>query len=454
MKLSAAAEAMQGELIGDDGEFTSVSTDTRSLQVGQLFFALSGEHFDAHHFLEQAQEKGALACVIEKPTCVAQLQIPCLIVKNAKLALGQLAKAWRSQTEMQSLQMVSLTGSCGKTTVKEMIGSILSEQGKTLVTAGNFNNDIGVPLTLFRLQQGDQYAVTELGANHHGEIAYTVALTQPDVALITNAAKAHLEGFGSLEGVAEAKGEIYAGLTEQGCALINRDDAFFEYWKELVDTNVHCKTISFGVHEAADVRAQQIEMNSQGCFAFRLQLDAQQVAIRLQVMGYHNVLNALAAAASAHALGISSDKIKTGLEKVKPVKGRLAPHQTQAGVTLVDDTYNANEKSVQAAIDLLSELPGPRCLVLGDVGELGSEAEQIHKNIGRYAKQSAVEELIAVGELAALAAEEFGEGSTAVDSHEQAVEQLLASPIKSILVKGSRFMTMEKVVNGLLEKVG
>lgn len=436
MHLSQLAELLATEYSGEDVDVLGVCTDTRKLIPGQLFVALKGPNFDGHNFVSKAIEQGASACLVDQPV----EGINQLVVADTRLALGELARQWRQRL---SLKVIGVTGSNGKTTVKEMLASILSTDGEVLATRGNLNNDIGMPLTLLELDDGYDYAVIEMGANHHGEIAYLTDIARPDVALITNAGMAHLEGFGSVEGVSRAKGEIYQGLGNDGIAIINNDDTYSDYWKDL---NTERQVISFGLQQGADVfadivireTAQQLNIHSaQG-----------QVTVNLNLLGKHNAMNALAATAAAIAVEIPLSRIKIGLEKLQPVNGRLQLKSGIRGSRVIDDTYNANPTSLHAALDVLSEFPGQHYLALGDMGELGNDAEAMHADAGMQARQSGVGRLYTLGNLARHAASSFGKHSYSFDDHKSMVEQITQDLEQDVtlLVKGSRRMQMEKII--------
>lgn len=451
MQLREAAQAMHAELHCRDPEFVfqEVSTDTRTLEAGQLFFALSGERFDAHEFLDQVKEKGACAAVVsnqEKANAIEGLDY--LLVPDVTRALGHLAYAWRKQFD---LNVVAVTGSSGKTTVKEMMASILAQKGETLATQGNFNNEIGVPLTLFRLRPEHRYAVIELGANHQGEIAYTVQLVEPQVALINNAAKAHVEGFGSLDGVAQAKSEIYGGLGPKGVAVINQDDRYCDFWEQ--KTSV-VPQLFYSVQQKADVWLKQAELQEDGCYRITVQTPSETINVKLPLMGRHNIANALAAITGLLPLEVTKSEIMTGLQSLQPVPGRMNPKPLHPQLLVIDDSYNANEGSVRAAIDVLADQQGSKILCLGELGELGEETAEVLAGIGRYAREAGIDELITVGEVAADAADAFEGPWVKCDNHQQAVDAILAlnsEQRKVILVKGSRSAKMENVVS-LLEQ--
>jgi len=439
MRLHEAAEALGARWAGEDVMLQGLSTDTRSLQAGQLFVALHGPHFNGHDYLAEAKAKGAAACMVEKPVA----NCPALIVGDTRLALGQLARAWRRHFAMP---LVAVTGSNGKTTVKEMLASIFAQQGQALATRGNLNNDIGVPLTLLDLDSSHTSAVIEMGANHAGEIAYLTVLAEPNVAVITNAAAAHLEGFGTLEGVANAKGEIFQGLSDDGTAIINADDAFASLWR---DQSEDKKVLSFGLQNPADFTAQW-QAGDRGS-QIHVSTPEGKVKLHLALLGEHNVMNALAAIAAAQAVGVKLKTIKAGLEAMQPVAGRLQLKTGFHGSRIIDDTYNANPASLAAAIEVLTGFEGKHVLVLGDMGELGNETEALHAEAGRLARTHGVVRLYTVGPMAAAAASAFGKEAKQCDSHEsvsQALQQELAADV-TVLVKGSRLSQMERVVQML-----
>jgi UDP-N-acetylmuramoyl-tripeptide--D-alanyl-D-alanine ligase len=441
--LAKAAMSMLGELHGEDREFVGVSTDTRSLRDGELFFALQGPNFDGCDYVGTAREKGAAGAVVPARVDDALAQIT---VDDTKMALGRFGAAWRSEHDAT---VVGVTGSNGKTTLKELIAACLARKAPTLATSGNLNNDIGMPLMLARINDTHRFAVLEMGANKAGEIAYLVSLANPDVVVITNAGAAHLEGFGSIEGVARAKGEILQNEPRPRVAVLNADDAYFSYWSSLV-SDIRC--LSFGFAQTADVRADAIQAGASGT-SFRLHIGADHVDVALPLAGVHNVRNACAAAAVAHALGLNLDEIRSGLEGVAPVGGRLQPLHGVGGATLYDDSYNANPLSVLAAAEFLSALPGQNWMVLGDMKELGDDAAELHREVGEAARASGVDRLFAFGDLAVHAAEGFGDHATWYASLDALVDELGAALTGdvNVLVKGSRSMRMERVVDALRE---
>ena len=445
MRLSEAARAIGGELRGEDREFEGVSTDTRALAARALFVALKGERFDGHDFLGQALAQHVAGALVQD-TKKVPARLPVVVVENSRLALGSLAAHWRGRF---SMPLVALTGSSGKTTVKEMLASILRVVGgadAVLATRGNLNNDIGLPLTLLELREAHRYAVLEMGMNHAGEIRYLSELATPDVALVSNAGRAHLEFLGSEEGIARAKGEIFEGLQADGTAVINADDRFAPLWRGLAAGR---KQIDFGVDRPAavtascDLRAFESEIV--------LKTPRGQTTVTLPAPGMHNVRNALAASAAAVALDVQVSEIGRGLASFHGVKGRLQKKSALNGAVLIDDTYNANPDSVAAAVAVLARMPGRRLLVLGDMGELGGNAGALHAELGEIAREMKIDAMYAVGPLAEGAAKAFGKGA----HHFASVEALLPeirselAPGVTVLVKGSRFMRMERVVQAL-----
>ena len=440
--LSFAAEAMHGKLHGADQGFSGISIDSRSIRENELFIALSGPNFDGGEFVGDAAGKGAAGAVVTRR--VGE-KLPQIEVADTRIALGRLGAAWRDQ---HTLKVVGITGSNGKTTVKELVAACLSRMGSTLATEGNFNNDIGMPLMLSRIDDSHRYAVLEMGANHLGEIAYLVALANPDVVCLNNAGDAHLEGFGSVEGIARGKGEILQGEPRPQAAVLNADDEYYDYWMSLVED---IDVLSFGFGENADIRADQIETGGdQSHFTMHL-LDTV-IEVSLPLAGAHNVRNACAAAAILTALDVPAGTIKDGLESVAPVSGRLAPLQGIRGATLYDDSYNASPLSVVAAAEFIASLPGESWFVLGDMFELGDHAQRLHAEVGGSIRAAGVDRLFAHGEMSRRAAEAFGDNARWYDSIEALVRDVTGEiePGINVLVKGSRGMRMERVVEALL----
>ncbi len=441
--LAKAAAAMDGQLQGADRAFTGVSTDTRTIRKGELFFALQGPNFDGRDYVSIARDAGAAGAVVAG---VVDDALPQIVVDDAKTALGKFGAAWRNQYDVT---VIGITGSNGKTTLKELVAACLSQEAATLATQGNLNNDIGMPLMLARIDASHRYVVLEMGANHAGEIGYLTALANPDVVTITNAGSAHLEGFGSVKGVSRAKGEILQNASRPKVAVLNADDKYFDYWSSLV---ADVRSFSFGFGNDADVRADDIVAGVRGT-DFVLHVAGTSVPVSLPLAGIHNVRNACAAAAIAHALDIDLDVIRAGLESVNPVGGRLEPLRGVNGATLFDDSYNANPISVIAAAEFIASLPGESWLVLADMKELGDDAAELHREVGEAVRASGVSRLFAYGDLASSAAEGFGEHATWYTSIDALVDELGAelSAGVSVLVKGSRSMRMERVVDALRE---
>ena len=445
MTLSAAARVLEAELLGEDVTFKGCSTDSRSVRTGELFIALPGERYDGHDFIGSARASGAVAAMVESS---ANQPLPLIVVKDSRIYMGKLAEFWRDRF---NIPMVAVTGSNGKTTVKELISSILSTVGPTVSTSGNFNNDIGVPLTLFRLDECHGFAVIEIGANHPGEISELSRIVKPDVAAITQCAPAHLEGFGSLEGVARAKSEIYEGVPEGGTVIINSDDKFAEFW---TSGTIHRRQIFFGIENNADVSATNIQIDVvNNRSAFSLVTPAGVANVLLPLPGRHNIMNALCAAATCTALNIDLQAIVSGLAKVQVPKGRMQVRKGIHGSCIIDDTYNANPASLSAAITATVARPGRPWLVLGDMGELGIESGQLHFQAGEAARESGIEKLFTLGNLSRESVKGFGNGARHFDDVSELVT-CLKSELEddvSLLVKGSRAMAMEKVVEKLQE---
>ncbi len=446
MLLSEVALAVNGRLSGADVMIACVDSDSRNIEKNQLFVAIKGERFDGNTFALEAINKGAAAVLISDASSSAQ---PAVIVDDTRLALGQLAAYWRSKS---AAPVVAITGSNGKTTTKEMLSAILvaatGDQSFVHATKGNLNNDIGLPLTLLKTRVQHQYVVAEMGMNHLGELDYLTHIAKPNVAVINNAGTAHIGELGSRENIAQAKGEIFAGLASDGIAVINEDSAFASYWKSL---NANRKVLTFSTQQRADVSAnfQQFSLYT----VLDLTTPNGTVSFDLPVAGLHNVQNALAASTAAVALGISNENIAKGLSGFAGVYGRLQYKRGFNAATLIDDTYNANPDSMKVALDVLSALGNKHVFVMGDMGELGVDASAMHAEVGRYAKQKGIQHLFTLGDASCAAAAAYGEGAKSYDDLDalvEAVKPLLASDVY-ILVKGSRFMRMERVVAKLLE---
>ncbi|CAM3793020.1 UDP-N-acetylmuramoyl-tripeptide--D-alanyl-D-alanine ligase [Rheinheimera salexigens] len=446
LSCQAIAEIVQGRLVGANVQINSVSTDSRNINPGQLFIALTGPNFDAANFVADVKAQGATAVIVERPVDVDISQI---IVADSRIALGQLGAAVKAKL---ALPCVAVTGSAGKTTVKEMMAAILTCSGSVLATKGNFNNDIGLPLTLLALTEQHKYAVLELGANHQGEIAYTTALAKPDVAIITNVAASHLEGFGSVAGVATAKCEIFLGLASDGVAIIPADSEFTPFWLQRL---VGKKVQQFSASQVTDYYATDIVLAADGCARFMLHTPQGDIAITLTLPGKHNVNNALAAAAGCMNLGASLGQVQLALASMPQVKGRTNVLQVSPELRIIDDSYNANVESVKAAIDLLASYEGLQILVLGDMGELGADARLYHEEIGFYAKKSGINLLFTLGVLSQSASDLLQQQGAHFSSRQALVSRLLATINEqqkvTLLVKGSRSAKMELVVQDLLE---
>jgi len=442
--LSQIAAAVNGRLVGADVTVEGVSTDTRAIAKGALFIALAGERFDAHDFLEQAVAAGAGALLVADAGKLPA-GVSAVVVDDTRLALGRLAAAWRARF---ALPVIAVTGSNGKTTTKEMIAAILkaAHGAAVLSTRGNLNNDIGLPLTLLGLSAAHRAVVIEMGMNHPGEIAYLAPIGAPTVALVTNAQRAHLEGMGDLDEVAREKGSIFTGLPADGVAVINADDAYAEYWRGVAAGR---PVRSFAIDGAADVvgKVRQHGLET----AIDLSAPEGEVHIALRIPGRHNARNAVAAAAACLAAGVPMAAVVAGLESFSGVKGRLQRRAGQQGAEILDDTYNANPDSVRAGIDVLASTIGRKLLVLGDMGEIGEACAQYHDEIGGYAKSQGVDLLFALGEATKAAVRNFGDGAR----HFCHVDKLIAAadkelgPDTTVLVKGSRFMKMERVADAL-----
>ena len=458
LKLDVALSWLsQGRGVAVQGvQVDRVHTDSRSLQAGDLFVALRGERFDGNQFIAQAKAQGAVAVVCEgsgEAQALAQ-GLPALVVPDARIALGELAAGWRAQFD---LPLIAVTGSNGKTTVTQMIASILRAHAgeDALSTQGNLNNDIGVPLTLFNLRDHHRIAVVELGMNHPGEIAYLSKLAQPTVALVNNAQREHQEFMGTVEAVACENGAVLQALPDTGVAVFPSDDAFTAVWQTLSVARAQ-RTFGMTVDAKAqpgDVRAAVVVWQS-GAWQFTLNTPEGTAPVLLHIAGRHNVKNALAASACALAAGVSLSAVAQGLMAFEPVKGRsraMVLRTTGGDITLVDDTYNANPDSVRAALDVLAELPAPRLMVLGDMGEVGNQGPEFHAEVGAYAAERGIESLFTLGELSVHASQAFGAAQHFADMDSLlAVATAQVGQFQSVVVKGSRFMQMERVVQALL----
>ncbi|WP_371196355.1 UDP-N-acetylmuramoyl-tripeptide--D-alanyl-D-alanine ligase [Glaciecola sp. SC05] len=453
VSLDWIANAVEGQISTQsvkDMLVNAVSTDTRSLQRGDLFIALVGDNFNGHDYISKAIERGASAVVVSQ---VVDCPLPLIRVSDTTKALGMLAAAVRAVVNPKT---IGITGSSGKTTVKEMVASILAQKGKVLATKGNFNNEIGVPLTLLELKPEHEFAVIEMGANHQGEIDYTTMLVKPDAATIVNAAPAHLQGFGSLFGVARAKSEIFKGLSHVGVAVLNTDSQFYEFWQG--KSSGH-KAVTFSPDsEAGDFHATDMFSNSEGCGEFELVSPVGKVAIRLRVPGAHNIGNAVLAAALSMQVGASLADVQKGLFEMRAVSGRLNVKSVTSQIRVIDDSYNANVASVKAAIDLLVSYVGPKILVFGDMGELGDQTQMYHQQIGEYAQEKGVDALLSIGQFSHHASQVLAQTGKHCEDISHIMRQLSLlinasisankTPI-NILVKGSRSAKMERVVQAI-----
>ena len=448
-RLSSVMAAMNARLIGSDGDFVGVMTDSRQLQMDRLFICLSGERHDAHAFADQAVANGAAALMVERQLDV---KVPQLLVKDCRKALGDLARWWRQQW---AGKVIGITGSNGKTTTKQLMAAMLAEHlggaDQLLATRGNFNNEIGLPLTLLELES-EAIAVIEMGANRPGDIAYLSRIAEPDFGLITNIGPAHLEGFGTVEGVARAKGELYAALPEAGVAAVNSETGYSDIFAAQLNDR---RAISFALNVNADITASDIQVGFAGC-RFSLKTPDGEALVSLPLPGKHNVANALAAAAVGHGLGMSAESIAKGLGGVEAPEGRLRPVAGPLGSTLLDDSYNANPESLRAGIEFVAEAADVAWLAIGDMSELGAHAEQEHREIGDFAEQAGIKRLYAIGPLSVQAVRRFGKGGQHFATREQladALQQDLAEAGKAraaesiaVLIKGSRSAGMDQVV--------
>ncbi len=443
MSLAILADVLHASLVGKDAVFTGVSTDTRTLKPGDLFVPLKGPRFDGHAFLAEAIAAGAAGVLLDRAISTPLAHVR---VDDTRRALGDLATFWRQQF---SMPVIAVTGSNGKTTVKEMIASVMSETGAGCVTRGNLNNDIGVPLTLVRLRSHDRYAVIEMGMNRRGEIEYLSRMARPTIAVITNAAEAHLAGLGTVKDVALAKGEVISGLANDGVAVINADDAFCHLWKELASPR---KCITFGLGYGADVTARY-KAHARGS-AIHLKTTQGEIDMRLPLIGRHNVMNALAATAASLVGGASLQQVRAGLEKLEAISGRLELKEGISGARVIDDTYNANPGSLAAGLQVLKDFGGERVLVLGDMAELGESADDIHRRVGELASQIGVNRLFGLGKLSRFAVKSFGKGGKHFDDAQAMIEALIdcMHSDMTVLVKGSRLMQMEQIVAGIVRR--
>jgi UDP-N-acetylmuramoyl-tripeptide--D-alanyl-D-alanine ligase len=449
MLLSQIAKGIGANWVGPDFTVNAVSIDTRTLSPKDLFVAIEGERTDGHEYLEQACQKGALAVVVNhKKQITVEMPIPVLVVEDTTVALGKMAALWRSK---MPAAVIGITGSCGKTSVKEITKSVLEMVGPALASEGSYNNHWGLPLTLLKIKPKHRFAVIEIGTNQPGEINYLTQIAKPNVALITNVGPVHLEGFGTLQGIANEKGDIYRYLQAGDTAILNRDDTFFEHWLEKMPKDV--KIITFSTTKTADVMASDIKLKA-GCPQFTLSYGSESVSVQLNILGQHQVANGLAAAAVGIAFNVPFAQIADGLSQYSGFKGRLRKLSGKKGIQIIDDSYNANPSSVKAAIEVLAECDGETMLVLGEMAELGVEAAKFHQYIGGYAKQRGIQHFWAVGLDCQHAVTEFGKGGKFFETKERLIQDLVKFMNKSltILVKGSRRMKMETVVAAIAEE--
>ena len=446
--LANIAQLCGGRLEGADAVFTSVSSDTRTLGKDALFVALRGPNFNGNEFIPQALASGACGAIVDARQAVALSQI---VVTDTQVALERAGNGWREQF---AIPVIGVAGSNGKTTAKEMTAAILSQVGNCLATRGNLNNHLGVPLTLLRIDPTHRFAVVEMGANRGGEVAALVRIARPTVGMITNAGAEHLEGFGSIEGVARAEGEMVEGLAPTATAVINADDEFASLWRGLTRARI----VTFGVRSPADFKATDVRttIGPEGFLTqFTLVCPLGSAAVTLHMGGRHNVANALAAAAAASAAGAELAHIVAGLGAMRAVAGRLQFKKALSGAWIIDDSYNANPSSMRAGIEVLADLDGPKWLVIGDMAELGDFAEIAHTEVGEFARARGVERMFAMGGLAKLAVDSFGSGAQWFpDSRSLAAaltEALAAAASPRVLIKGSRVNRLERVVDVLVQ---
>ncbi len=449
MRAAEAARALDCAIVGADCGFTGVSTDSRSIKKGELFVALRGERFDGHAFIAAVAKSGAAAAMVDRAFVPAGADICLIVVEDTRLALGALAKHWRARFNPV---LIGVAGSNGKTTTKEMLASILRSaagEDRVLATAGNLNNDIGLPLTLLRMRAIHRWCAIELGMNHKGEIAYLADIAGPTVAVVTNAQREHLEFLGSVDEVAEENAAILRALPADGTAVINADDNHASVFRAAAGAR---RVVDFALDRGASVTGRY-ELRALSS-AIRITCSAGEASATLAIPGVHNVLNALASAACAHAAGIAPEAIDRGLSAFRPYTGRLQVKTTGEGMTVIDDSYNANPDSVRAAIDVLAGAGGRTVLVLGDMGEVGDEGPDFHSEVGRYARERGISSVLALGESTAHTVAAFGHGARHFATLEDLAEALDRARDKgtTVLVKGSRFMRMERVVAGLTRK--
>lgn len=445
MKLSTAAQVLAGELVGEDKEFVRVSIDSRTIKAGELFFALRGLNYNGHDFISAAKEAGAVAVVASQ---AMNVDLSMIKVADTSKALCDLACYYR---DCLKVPIIAVTGSCGKTTTRALLQSVFNQAGKTLASEKSFNNNIGVPLTLLHITPEYQFVVCEIGANHPGEIADLTHMVKPRIAIITNAGPSHLEGFGDLKGVACAKGEIFQGLSSDGIAIINNDDLFADFWK--IQAGSH-RIMTFARKNEAEVIAKNVVLNEQAQPSFLIQFPQDKIRVQLQLLGEHNVMNALATATAAYALGLTPDMIRRGLELCVAENRRLLERKSFNGATIIDDTYNANPLSVTVAIQVLVSRGKTSVLVLGDMLELGENTDNLHRELGKTAAQYGVSRIYCYGKHTRYTADAFGKNAYYFESQIELIEALKNQLNKDdiVLVKGSLAMQMNRVVAALMEK--
>lgn len=433
--------------VGPNCEFQTVSIDTRTLRKGDVFIAIKGPNFDGHHFIDAAKDKGAVGVIVSREV---KTDLPQLIVENTEMALIALASLRRAQFKGK---VIGITGSCGKTTVKSLTAALLAQKGKTQATQASYNNHLGVPLTLLQLEDDTEYAVVEMGANHAGEIALLTTLAKPDIATITLVAPVHLEGFLTLQGIADAKAEIFMGLPSGGTALLNRDDNYYDHWHNmlLADRRRKLTIKTFGLHKDALVRASNVTLTDKGTVQFNLHLNSQKERLLLPLMGEHHVMNALVSVAIADCMGVSFTTMMDALQTIVPEAHRMVSVAGKKGADIIDDCYNANPTAVSASMKFLSKLSKEKVFVFGDMAECGSQAAKFHQSVGKEAKKLGIKQLITLGEYAEKAASEFGENAKHF-TDEQALIDYLKQQLHNnltVLVKGSRAMKLERVVDAI-----
>lgn len=442
LPLKQIAEIVSADMPIVDVTVTGAVIDSREVTPGDLFIAFKGEHVDGHEYIAKARESGAVAALVSE---YQDDELPQIKVDDVRVAFGQIARAWLAECKAK---VVAITGSNGKTSLKEMVKAILAEVGTVSAAQGNLNNDLGVPLTVCRIDKNDDYAVIEMGTNHPGEIAYLMSIVSPDVSVINNIAAAHLEGLGSEEGIAREKGSIYEGLKQNGVAVVNADMPYDSIWQPLIADR---KTIRFALQNNADIYAEYIQPEPASSH-FLVHIDGVNHHMTLPLPGLHNVSNALAAIAVSVALDIPVDAMVRGLNKIQAVPHRLQMRKGLSDSRLIDDTYNANPGSYLRALETLAGFQEPRWLVLGDFGELGDEADAIHQTMGLQAKSAGVTTLFTVGEKSQLAAAAFGDNAIHFEDV-QTLQQLLQNTLTAdvtCLIKGSRFMQLDKLADALV----